>query len=40
MRKEKTVEVIDHPVKEDKYILIAKQPDGQRIAFEVDQKGK
>ena len=40
MDEEKKVEIIDHPVKEDKYILIAKQPDGQRIAFEVDQKGK
>lgn len=40
MSKEKRVEVIDHPIKEDKYILIAKQPNGQKIAFEVDQKGK
>jgi len=40
MSKEKKVEVIDHPIKEDKYILIARQPDGQEIAFEVDHKGK
>ena len=38
-RKEK-VEVVRHPYKDGKFILIAEQPNGRKIAFEVDQPGK
>lgn len=38
-QKEK-VEVVRHPYKDDKFILIAEQPSGRKIAFEVDQPGK
>lgn len=40
MKERKKVTVIKHPHKEGKFILIAEKPDGQKIAFETDQKGK
>lgn len=39
IRKEK-LEIVRHPDRDDKFILIAEQPSGRKIAFEVDQPGK
>jgi hypothetical protein len=39
IRKEK-LEIVRHPYQDDKFILIAEQPNGRKIAFEIDQPGK
>lgn len=40
MNENKKAEIVSHPNDEERKILITEQPDGQRIAFEVDQAGK